>query len=102
MALLPFGASLRTKLYSKLPRLAAEMRRQTETQDEFTLRRVQVIRQLNPLMAPYQVREKAAVARACRNPAILRAMGYHLVGTRWVIGNEVEHPLYGLAVASGP
>lgn len=50
--LLPFGASLRADLYGKLPRLAAEMRRQTETQDEFTLRRVQVIRQLNPLMAP--------------------------------------------------
>ncbi len=86
----------------KMPRLVQEMKRQTETTEEFTLRRIMVIRQLHRDLPPHRVRERAAVDRRCRNPAILRAMGYVLVGTRWQCPGGAEHPLYGLAVATGP
>lgn len=102
ISFLPFGASMGVSMYKKMPRLAHEMRQQTETTDEFTLRRIRVIRQLHPDLPPYQVRELAAVARDCRDPVILRAMGYVLVGTRWKCPGSTDHPLYGLAVATGP
>jgi hypothetical protein len=102
VSLLPFGASMGTKMPKKMPRLADEIRRQTETTEEFTLRRVRVIRQLYPDLSPHQVRERAAVKRDCRNPTILRAMGYALVGTRWKCPGAGGNPLYGLAVATGP
>lgn len=101
ISFLPFGASMGTVMYEKMPRLAAEMRRLTESTEEFTLRRIQVVRQLHPDLPPYRVRERAAVDRRCRNPVVLRAMGYVLVGTRWKCPGSTEHPLYGLAVATG-
>lgn len=102
IALLPFGASLGIRMYKKMPRLVEEMRRLTETTDEFTLRRVKVIRQLNPDLPPYVVRERASVSRNLRDPAVLRAMGYVLVGSRWQCPDGVDHPLHGLAPATGP
>jgi hypothetical protein len=102
ISLLPFGASMGVSMYKKMPRLAQEMRRQTETTEEFTLRRIRVVRQLNPDFPPYRVRDRATVARDCRDPMILRAMGYVLVGTRWKCPGAADHPLYGLAVATGP
>lgn len=101
ISFLPFGASMGVSMYKKMPRLAQEMRRQTETTEEFTLRRIKVIRQLHPDFPPYRVRDRATVDRDCRNPVLLRAMGYVLVGTRWKCPGSAEHPLYGLAVATG-
>jgi hypothetical protein len=102
ISFLPFGASMGVSMYKKMPRLAQEMRRQTETTEEFTLRRIKVVRQLHSDLPPFRVRERAAVARDCRDPVILRAMGYVLVGSRWQCPGSAEHPLYGLAVATGP
>lgn len=102
IALLPFGSAMGNSAREKMPRLVQEMKRQTETTEEFTLRRIMVIRQLHRDLPPHRVRERAAVDRRCRNPAILRAMGYVLVGTRWQCPGGAEHPLYGLAVATGP
>jgi hypothetical protein len=102
VSFLPFGASMGPKLRQRMPQLASEMKQMTETNDEFTLRRVRVVRQLNPDLPPFAVREKASVARTCRNPVILAAIGYRLVGTRWVSADNSDHPLYGIAVATGP
>ena len=102
ISLLPFGASMGTRLQQKMPRLYKEMRRVRETAEEYILRRIQVVRQLDPGLRPYQIRERAAVANPCRNPKIMKAMGYDLVGTRWITPESAHHPLYGIAAASGP
>jgi hypothetical protein len=102
ISLLPFGTSLRIRLKKRMPLLADELRRLSETTAEFTLRRVKVIRQTNPDLHPYEIRERASVARDCRDPAVLKAMGYVLVGKRWKVPGGADNPLYGLAVAVGP
>lgn len=102
VALLPFGASMGTHLREKMPRLADEMRRLTETTTEFTLRRIKVIRQLHPHLRPFEVRERASVTKNYRYPELFKAMGYVLVGSRWKCPEGTPHTLYGLAAAIGP
>jgi len=102
ISLLPFGASMGTRLKQKMPRLYKEMRRVRETAEEYILRRIQVIRQLNPDLRPYQIRERAAVPPQSRNPKIMKALGYDLVGTRWISPESAHHPLYGIVAAYGP
>jgi len=101
VSLLPYGASIGVKMRTKMKGLWAEMKRLSESPDDFILRRIRVIRQLHPDLAPYEVRERAAVKRECRDPRILRAMGYELVGRKWQCRVGGSHPLYGLAVATG-
>lgn len=103
-ALISFSPNCRSRvatLDEKMPRLAKEIKRLTETTEEFTLRRVKVIRNLYPDLPPYAVRERAAVCRSCRNEKILRAMGYVLVGRRWRVPGCSNNPLYGLSPAIG-
>jgi hypothetical protein len=101
ISLSPHCRSRKSKFTGKMPRLAAEMKRLTETTDEFTLRRVNVIRKLYPDLPPFAVRERAAVDRRCRNEKVLRAVGYELVGGRWRVPGSSNHPLYGLSPAIG-
>ena len=85
-----------------MPLLHAEMKKVTESMAEFALRRVSVLRQNFPDMPPYELREKASVPRNCRDPKILKAVGYVLVGDKWSSGGDLSHPLYGLSPATGP
>jgi hypothetical protein len=92
---LPQGHNLWARL-AKMPRLKKEMDRRAETHEEFALRKVQVIRQLEPQLPAYRVREKACV-RLNRSPRVMEALGYRLVGKKWVTQPCSSHPRYGLS-----
>lgn len=99
LEMLPFGNSSQHRMHL-MPLLHVEIKNREEQRKEFTLRRIQTIRQSAPRMSPWKVREEASVPRECRDVEIMTAMGYKLVGSRWLVTPEMaDRAGYGLMMS---
>lgn len=93
-----YGTTLFKTLH-RMPKLRDHIDQHVETPLQFMLRRILTLKRMHPELTPSHLRMRASVLN--KHPAILRALGYHLVGDTWYSSPTNRRTAYGLKAVGG-